>query len=97
MSGLLEATAVRVGMRVMLYPAGQPIPEDAVVYGPAKAARVYETFYEATHCPHGHLRAEYERRYRRSDGNGRMGSACRACAPGAEKAAEWSWGAPALA
>lgn len=91
MSGLLEATAVRVGFRVLLIPAGHEIPEGAVVYGPAKPERVYELFYEATHCRHGHERAERERLHR----NGR--SKCSGCNRAYPLPSEWPWGAPALA
>lgn len=93
----LRATAVRVGLRVLLIPVGKPIPAGAVVYGPAKMERVYETFYEETHCPHGHLRANYERKVRRDDGNGRMSTVCRGCNRDKVLPASWPWGAPALA
>jgi hypothetical protein len=56
----LRCTSVRIGSRLVLVPDGQPIVAD-VVYGPAPAELVYRTFYEATHCPNGHLRALYAR------------------------------------
>lgn len=55
-AGLLTATAVRVGMKAILIPNDQPIPDGAVVYGKASREVVYQTFYEATHCRQGHPR-----------------------------------------
>ena len=89
----LEATALRVGTRVILVPVGQPLPEDAVVYGKVRADVVYQTFYEATHCRRGH---------RRLDG---PGTRCRAAASRPSNCSttgyadqwppEWTWGRPA--
>lgn len=54
----LRATSVRVGLRVMLIPEGQPIPDGAIVYGKAPADCVYRAFYEDTRCRNGHEKIE---------------------------------------
>jgi hypothetical protein len=50
---VLRATAVLVGMRVLLIPDGQPIPDGAHVYGPATVEAVRRTFYP-DRCKNGH-------------------------------------------
>lgn len=82
----LTASAVRVGMHVLLIPDGQPIPEGAVVYGKATEQAVYQTYYEATHFPCGHDRSE-QNSYRTQ----RVTCAtCRTCRPGyAQHSERW--------
>jgi hypothetical protein len=72
----LRCTSVRIGSRLVLVPDGQPIVAD-VVYGPAPAELVYRTFYEATHCPNGHLRALYA--LTRRSANGQVKHPCERC------------------
>jgi len=90
MTGTLTATAVRVGLHVLLVPDGKPIPDDAIVYGPALADLVYRTFYASTHCRQGH----------RKPAGGRWclwGGECRPgyMTRGALDAVAWTWGEPA--
>lgn len=92
----LRATAVRVGMRVVLVPVDQPMPNDvAVVYGPATRDAVYDTFYRDTHCPNGHVRDGNRRQvqYR-----GKLRDYCAPCVDDrsrGETVTDWTWGEPA--
>lgn len=52
----MRATAVRVGMRALLIPEGQALPDGAVMYGEAGAEQVYETFFADDYCRRGHPR-----------------------------------------
>jgi hypothetical protein len=85
-AGTLEAVVVRVNLNTILVPVGQPIPDGGVLLRRASSEEVYRVFYEATHCPAGHLR--------RRDRGGKDRHSCeyRSLDP---TDIEWTWGQPA--
>lgn len=82
----LTATVVRVGSQAWVIPAGKPFPPRGIVIGPATREVVYQTFYEATHCPRGHVRDG-------DSGRCRFGSECYRGKVG-DRFEEWTWGEP---